>query len=385
LFQNQDDKLDAFDAFTLGPESVGRVGVPRVPRWSHGAGYESGEGSALELALAKIAEGRAYGSLAVVRSPNSLWSGTAGFSTHTNRIAQIEDQIWIGGITEVFVGAVILSLVARSQLALTTTVHECIPEIAPSTLPATIGDLLWHSNGAGELEWHDRAQGGRGNYLVRRNVRVHQVTLQTLSTNLAKAQLLTDAPSSFHYSRANVLLLKTIAERITRAPIAELMDDLVLIPLRLNNTSYETTHMGGGVRIGSGLQTVKRLIEQYRGKRLANVSVDCAMVSTVADLTVFFGALLSGRLLPSQLTSLMKKKYAMNRTGVGLSRFPAPCGIAWCSLGQMPGYLTTVIVSDDGETVVASSARVPQPRRGIKCVTYTDLLHFASFAFCSTT
>lgn len=82
-----------------------------------------------------------------------------------------------------------------------------------------------------------------------------------------------------------------------------------------------------------------------------------AIVSAVNDTATFYRALLSGRLLPADLVTAMETTVAEDpkdidipgqRAGLGLERFPTPCGAAWGHNGVIAGYVTYAFSSRDG-------------------------------------
>ena len=80
-----------------------------------------------------------------------------------------------------------------------------------------------------------------------------------------------------------------------------------------------------------------------------------AAVSTAPDVARFYRSLLSGDLLPSRLMSAMEttvdasaEEGAGTAYGLGLERFPTPCGPAWGHGGNFPGYITYVYSSPSG-------------------------------------
>jgi D-alanyl-D-alanine carboxypeptidase len=80
------------------------------------------------------------------------------------------------------------------------------------------------------------------------------------------------------------------------------------------------------------------------------------MISTGADILSFYRALLAGRLLEPKLLNAMKTTVPEGRRtdipgsryGLGLERFPTPCGSAWGHNGAIAGYLVFTFTSTDG-------------------------------------
>ena len=90
------------------------------------------------------------------------------------------------------------------------------------------------------------------------------------------------------------------------------------------------------------------------------------MVSTADDLTRFFHALLSGRLLPPALLAEMKTPVEIVPGfgyGLGLEVSDSPCGTLFGHGGGIMGYMNLVLNSEDGEhqfgTMINASAAPP--------------------------
>jgi D-alanyl-D-alanine carboxypeptidase len=80
-----------------------------------------------------------------------------------------------------------------------------------------------------------------------------------------------------------------------------------------------------------------------------------AAVSTAPDVARFYRRLLSGRLMPRRLMAAMRTTVDASSEdgpgtayGLGLERFPTPCGAAWGHGGNFPGYVTYVYSSPSG-------------------------------------
>ena len=76
------------------------------------------------------------------------------------------------------------------------------------------------------------------------------------------------------------------------------------------------------------------------------------MVSTVDDVARFYRALFTGRVLePAQLAEMKATVAAYSATaryGLGLARFPSPCGQLWGNGGDFPGFNSSAYGHGDG-------------------------------------
>jgi D-alanyl-D-alanine carboxypeptidase len=75
------------------------------------------------------------------------------------------------------------------------------------------------------------------------------------------------------------------------------------------------------------------------------------IVSTGADVTRFYEALLGGSLLPPRLLAAMETPSAQAQYGLGLRVFETPCGRAYGHDGIATGYRTVVNANRRGTRV----------------------------------
>jgi dipeptidyl aminopeptidase/acylaminoacyl peptidase len=145
------------------------------------------------------------------------------------------------------------------------------------------------------------------------------------------------------YSNTNYLALGLVIEKVTGRSYAEELKQRVLDPLGLSRTELPTT---------------RRLADLEDGGYNPNLPWAAgAIVSNAHDLSRFYSALLSGRVLSSASLATMKKTVA----DVGLGIFPSalPCGRAWGHFGFIVDYQTLVSASEEGDRVAVVSLRGP--------------------------
>jgi D-alanyl-D-alanine carboxypeptidase len=113
---------------------------------------------------------------------------------------------------------------------------------------------------------------------------------------------------------------------------------------------------------GSDLPTANSAGPQdVTGASLLGTWASAAVVSSVEDLATFYGALLSGELLPRPLLDEMQQTVPIDspviRAGFGIFRYRLPCGrYAWGHGGSTLGYSSIALASKDGSRVVAVGA-----------------------------
>jgi D-alanyl-D-alanine carboxypeptidase len=143
---------------------------------------------------------------------------------------------------------------------------------------------------------------------------------------------------------------------VTGTSIERQLDERLFRPLRLSATSFPT---GAGIDgahahgyIGSA--TLPRFRSLFDATTVVSPSVGWAagaVVSNAGEVTRFYAALLSGRLLPPRLLAEMKRPSGGAHYGLGLMEAETPCGRAYGYQGVGPGYRTVVYGRPDGSRV----------------------------------
>ena len=210
----------------------------------------------------------------------------------TRRRAQPSDRTWVGSITKSFVAVAVMQLIAEGRLSLDDTVEKRLPG------------------------W------------VKQGRRV----------------------SRAKYSNTNYVLLGEIVQRVTKKPLGRVLRERIFAPLGLRSTMYEPgarrldAHQLHGYEVGgAGPRDVS-------WNTFGGLKPDGAVVSSARDLTVFFGALIRGRLVTKPLLAKMMTIVPRSHgEGMGLYRLPSPCGRSYFGhTGGTPGYITFAAATRDG-------------------------------------
>ncbi|MEU6714161.1 serine hydrolase domain-containing protein [Nonomuraea sp. NPDC046802] len=264
--------------------------------------------------------------------------------------APVRGHYRIGSNTKTFVAVVVLQLVGEGRLGLEDTVEQWLPGVVRGNgndgRKITVRQLLEHTSG---LYDYLADIGPRDAESFERE-RLRRYTPEELVAT-AMRHAPADTPRS--YSNTNYVLAGMIVERVTGRAWGEEVERRVIRPLKLGNTSVP------GKEAGLPRPHARAFQQWQPGGPLTDVtlfsptSYDAAgsMISTTADLSTFFRALLGGRLLrPAQLTE-MKTGY-----GLGLTQKTLSCGgVYWGHGGNAPGYISREGFSPDGRRSVALS------------------------------
>jgi Tol biopolymer transport system component len=260
----------------------------------------------------------------------------------------------VGSVTKTFTATIVLKLVEEGALRLSSTLEEHVPGVIPRSDEITIRQLLQHRSGLADF-------GEYPSWLAHADRSRSTRPIDTL--RFAGSKPLVFAPGRHgRYSNTNYIALGLVIEKVTGHSYAQELEQRILDPLGLDHTELPQT---------------RRLPYLDDGGSNPNVGWAAgAIVSNAHDLSRFYSALLSGRLLSSATLATMKKtveptvpvprsisrgqSYLPSRTGLGIHSTPLPCGRSWGHGGGILDYQTLVSASEDGDRVAVVSFRGPR-------------------------
>jgi D-alanyl-D-alanine carboxypeptidase len=291
-------------------------------------------------------------------------SGVADLTTR--RQVSPNGYFRIASVTKAFVATVILQLVGDGRLSLDDTVERWLPGVVSGNgndgRAITIRQLLQHTSGI-----HDDYP----DYTSAEDFYQHRYDTYTPEQTVARA--MRHRPDfqpgkGWGYNSTGYVLLGMIIQRVTGHPWHEEVRDRIVRPLGLDHTFWPGTsptlpkpHAKSYQRFRPGEPLVD-VTEQVG----AGNNGEAGLVSTTADLSRFFRALLGGRLLPPAQLAQMKHTIPVGkefeplmpgaRDGLGLFSRPLSCGGRyWGHEGGDSGWISAVGVTADGRRSVAVS------------------------------
>ncbi len=256
-------------------------------------------------------------------------------ATAGSRRPGADQRFRIGSVTKTFTATIVLQLVQEGTLSLSSTLEDHVPDVVPRGEEITIRHLLQHRSGLANItdypEWLNQAERSPS-------------TSPINSLRFAASKPLGFKPGTrARYSNTNYIALGLVIEKVTGHTYAQELEQRLLDPLGLDRTELPET---------------RRLPDLADGGYNPNLPWAAgAIVSNAHDLSRFYSALLSGRLLSGTSLATMKKTVA----GIGLGIFPTglPCGRAWGHDGYIVDYQTLVSASEEGDRVMVVSLRGP--------------------------
>ncbi|ASU84470.1 hypothetical protein CDO52_18165 [Nocardiopsis gilva YIM 90087] len=312
---------------------------------------------AATLAALKAFQAKAGPGAAIHAGDGSdAWTLSVGTGTvNANRPIKSDEHFRIGSQTKTFTAAVVLQLADEGKVSLEAPIDEYLPGVVTGNgydgTRITVRHLLQHTSGIAPYNPYPGAQTPKpnpdGTYDLAASVR----------EGLSRAPV--SAPGAdFTYSNTNYLILGMLIEKVTGMPVHESITGRIIDPLGLTRTAFPapgdralpTPAVNGyhGVRLGGFFFWVSALT--YDPSLYSSAG---AMISTLEDLTAFYQALSSGKVISPAGLAEMQKVRDVGDSGVGyglgLMRHNLSCdGVAWGHGGGVPGYQTYTLVTEDG-------------------------------------
>ncbi|WP_219825688.1 serine hydrolase domain-containing protein [Nonomuraea typhae] len=291
-----------------------------------------------------------------VRSPRcGVWTGGVGLADRkTGRKVTGNEHSRIGSNTKTWTATVVLQLVGEGKIKLDDTVDQYLPGLIRTEhydgRTITIRQLLQHTSGLPDYLsapfWEDE-EAHRWDHIE---------PLQTVQQALPLPPP-ERTPSGFAYSNTNYNLAGLIVAKVTGRGIDTEIDQRIVKRLGLRETSWpgdRTTipkpDLRGYVRDG-------RAWVDKTEWNTSEADASGALISTGADTTAFWTALLTGKLLaPAQLAEMKQTipdDYGQDY-GLGVEGYRFGSGlVAWGHSGSMAsGHKFRNAVTEDGRRAV---------------------------------
>ncbi|MFI6688608.1 serine hydrolase domain-containing protein [Streptomyces sp. NPDC050485] len=245
------------------------------------------------------------------------------------------DHFRAGSITKTFVATVVLQLAAEHRLGLDDTVDRYLPGLVRGHgndgRHLTLRSLLSHTSGLFD-------------YTADTTVPVPLTPSEAIRTALAHSP---GRPGTYAYSNTDYVLLGLVIQQVTGRSYATEADRRIITPLRLTGTSFpgaRTTlpdpHSRGYAPDGKDVTELD--------PRQAGASGE--LISTLADLSRFYAALLSGALLPAaQQRELLSTTATRGIYALGVYPQRLSCGLTvWGHNGRISGSYVRAAATPDG-------------------------------------
>ncbi|MFL1897470.1 serine hydrolase domain-containing protein [Aquimarina sp. 2-A2] len=276
-----------------------------------------------------------------VKDNEGIWIGTGGKADISSNIdVDKGNQFMIASITKVFTATVIFSLVDKGILSIDDPISEWIPSSITknidNTNEATIANLLSHKSGIVDY-YTTKFEMAR--YNTKYNNWVQEDILKYVYGKNANFPV----GEKYSYSNTNFLLLGMIIENATNMTLKEAYDEMIFLPLGLNNAYYDTGKNAAPTSLISGYYNLYGngyILSDFLYKDELSTG-DGGIIINPQDLGEFLDELMQGNLL--RPASLMKMQDWFDiegdgKNGFGLEYFENEYGISYGHSGGADGF-----------------------------------------------
>lgn len=273
----------------------------------------------------------------------------------------------MGSNTKTFVAVVVLELAEEGKLSLDDSVERWLPGVVSENgndgSQITIRQLLQHTSGLPNYTADLFSSFTASDY---ERVRFERSSPEQLVA-LALAHPPDFAPgTSWNYSNTNYVLAGMIIEQVTGRDWKREVAERILTPLELSDTfdPGDDPDLPAPHSLGYNLFAENEPLVDVTQYNHTWADAAGALVSTTTDLTHFWRALLSGKLLGSSMMAEMQattpavgldEVIPEARYGLGIMSIPTRCGSYWSHFGDTFGFSTRNAVDAKGTRAVVVS------------------------------
>lgn len=287
----------------------------------------------------------------IVSDQDLIWSGAFGMANIEENVkADIKTLCSICSISKLFTSIAIMKLYDEGKLRLDDSVTDILPwynleQQFVDSGPITIRSLLSHSSGLPRENAFSHWNGPNFSF----------PTKDQIKSMLANQKTLYPASTYYQYSNLALTLLGYVVEEVSGKPFEEYVQNNILLPLELSNTTPTMPRALHGKELAIGYSVLSRKGERTKMNFFEANGVNAAagFASNVIDLAKF--ASWQFRLLDTTTTEILKPSTLKNMhnvhwinsdwsgtRGLGFGVYKDSDGEKWVGHGgYCPGYQTT--------------------------------------------
>ncbi|MFV0167117.1 MULTISPECIES: serine hydrolase [unclassified Empedobacter] len=234
------------------------------------------------------------GSVSIFENGKEIYSNSYGNRDYESNLVNNNDtKFRIGSITKTFTATLIMKMIENGKLTLETKLSKFYPKVKNAD-KITIQNLLQHQSGIN-------------------NITSNKEFLEWYLQDLTKEQLLEKIyplKSDFEpntkegYSNTNYILLGFILEDVSKKSFQDLIENIIIKPLKLKNTK-----VGGKILINQNeAKSYNYFNNTYHLLPESSMTIPLGagiMVSTPTDLNTFIYSLLNGKIVSEKSVKQM--------------------------------------------------------------------------------
>ena len=248
------------------------------------------------------------GSFSIYQDGKEVYTKTIGFiDLETKKSADKKTAYRVGSISKSFTACIIMKLVEKKKLKLSTPLARFFPKIKNSS-QITIEHMLNHSSGIYNFTNSDE-------YLAYMQ---KPMSREKVVEKIIEFGSLFDPGTDADYSNSNYVLLSIIAEKVTNKTFHALIEDMITIPVGLKHTYY-----GGKINSAKNEANSFERVKKWKVATETNMTIPIgagAVVSTPSDLNTFWTAFHQNKIV----SQASKEKMMQIKNGFGLGLFQIP-------------------------------------------------------------
>jgi D-alanyl-D-alanine carboxypeptidase len=289
----------------------------------------------------------APGAIVGVRTPEGTWTSSYGFADPTTDVPMSTDlHMRIGSVTKTFTGTLILQLAEDGQLSLDDKINKYVPDL-PNGKKITLRMLADMTSGIASYYTDD--------FLDQYFGQPEEVFTPDELVRFGVSESPIFKPGAeFNYSNTNTILLGKVVEQVTGQPVADVLQQRILGPLGLANTSFPDTspvipdpHPQGYTLQGGADPDDPTNATDWNPSFGWTAG---GMISTLSDLLVYDRALGTGQGLVSTETQTERLDSFPVSAGYGIA---LGCIDGWVGhTGELPGFNTALYYDTTTDTSV---------------------------------
>lgn len=256
-------------------------------------------------------ENEAMGNVSILKSGKKFFTKSIGYANiELNKKNNSETKFRIGSISKTFTATIILQLVDEGKLSLDTSLKQYVPEISNSE-KITISDLLYHRSGIYNITTEENFESWISEPRNRKE----------MLAKIKGRKSLFEPDSKTEYSNSNYILLAYIAEDLDQQSFGEIIQNRIAKKLNLSKTDF-----GKDIDFSKNEAMCYYLEDgdwqpiSFHTSLIGTMGAG-GIISNAKDVSIFYNALLTGKLLSDKSLELMTTPKEEMGMGISVNDF----------------------------------------------------------------
>lgn len=299
------------------------------------------------------------GSVSVSKDGKTIYSRSVGFAdAQANKKLNENTKFRIGSVSKTFTTTLIFKAVEEKKLNLNDKLSSYFPTV-PNASKITISNLLNHRSGIHNFTNDEDYT----SWMTSPKTEAEMVAI------IAKAKSDFEPDSKADYSNSNYVLLSYILEKAYKKPFKDILDQKIVKPLGLKNTSF-----------GGKINTANNEAFSYENDNNKASETDISIplgaggiISTPNDLSRFIEALLAGKIISTDSVNQMKT--IKDGYGMGLFQFPFDNEKGYGHTGGIDGFTSMLSYFPESKITFALTSNSPSFKNNdiaIACLSWAN-------------